>query len=171
MPQACSICTNQAKGEIDRALLEGVPMRSIAAHHGLSPTSLRRHRDRHLSRALGKAVEEKRFEIDADKLTAWVAGLQTKTLQLLERAEQARDLTNARGFIGEARRNLELLGRVAGILEPNAAVAIDARRQIAVLSGLSEEELRSLARGDAGSQPVLTQATNTHGSSAFEAAE
>jgi hypothetical protein len=37
---------------------------------------------------------------------------------------------------------------VAGILEPSAAIAIDTRRQFAFLSGLSEEDLRALTRGD-----------------------
>jgi hypothetical protein len=117
---------------------------AINVRHGLSPTSLRRHTDRHLSRALGKAAEKKRFDIDAEKLTAWVAGLQTKTLILLGKAEEADDLPSAARFIREARASLELLGRVAGTLEPSAAIAIDARRQFAVLSGLSEKDLRAL---------------------------
>jgi hypothetical protein len=106
-----------------------------------------------------------------DKLIGWVAWLKTRTIAFLDQAEGERDLTNGRGFIGEARRNLELLGRVAGFLEPNASVSIDARKQIAVLGALTEDELRALARGDGGSQPVLTQAAIAHGSSAFEAAE
>ncbi len=153
MPQACTICTSEAKDAIDRALLEGTPIRRTAARHGVSETSIRRHRDAHLSRALGKAVEERRLDIDVDRLTGWVGNLQLRTLRLLERAEREGDLTNARALIGEARRNLELLGRVAGILDPQTAIHVDARRQLAVLSGLSEEELRALARGanaDAG---------------------
>ena len=58
------------------------------------------------------------------------------------------DLAAARGLIAEARKNLELLARLTGILEPNAAIHVDMRRQVAVLQNLSEAELRALARGD-----------------------
>jgi hypothetical protein len=145
MPRVCTICPREARSEIESAIVVGEPIRRIAAAHGVSEAALRRHRDRHLVPALGRAIEEERIDVDADRLTAWAASLQRKTLTLLAKAEAAGDLTNARGFVAEARKNLELLGRVAGVLDASPQVAIDARRQVAVLANLSEEELRALA--------------------------
>jgi hypothetical protein len=149
------------------AVLNGLSEEELRAlarggRHGLSESSIRRHRDAHLSRALGKAIEEKRLDITVERLTGWVGNLQLRMLRLLERAEGEGDLAAARGLIGEARRNLELLARVAGILD--SAVVIDQRQQLAVLSGLTEEELRALARGanrDPGVVPGVVAADAT----------
>lgn len=86
-----------------------------------------------------------------------------ETLILLGKAEEADDLPSAARFIREARANLELLGRVAGILEPSTAIAIDTRRQFAFLSGLSEEDLRALARGDEIDGVELSQELSSQG--------
>lgn len=147
MPLPCSICPHSARKEIDRGLIAGESIRGMAAKHGVSASAIRRHRDSHLRRALKRTVEEARLDLDVDSLVAWAHALQMKTLSILERAEQLDDLTNARGLIQEARRNLELLGRLSGVLEgPN--VTIDMRRQVAVLARLDEHELRALARGE-----------------------
>jgi hypothetical protein len=84
------------------------------------------------------------LEIDAAKLTDWTGSLQLKTLRLLARAEELDALGDARGLIAEARRNIELLARLGGILD-RPTVVVDQRRQLAVLGGLSDDELRRLA--------------------------
>jgi len=145
MPRRCTICPHEARSEIENAIVVGEPFRRIAARHGVGESAVRRHRDQHLVPALGRAIEDERIDVDADRLTAWAASLQRKTLTLLGKAEAAGDLTNARGLVREARENLTLLGRVAGVLDASPHVAIDMRRQVAVLARLSEEELRALA--------------------------
>ncbi len=45
-----------------------------------------------------------------------------------------------------------LLGRISGVLEPNPNVSIEFRQQVAVLQGLSEDELRAIARGAADAE-------------------
>jgi hypothetical protein len=119
-------------------------MSGIARRYGLGDDAVRRHRNKCLTAALGKAVEEKRLEIDAAKLTDWTGSLQLKTLRLLARAEELDALGDARGLIAEARRNIELLARLGGILD-RPTVVVDQRRQLAVLGGLSDDELRRLA--------------------------
>jgi hypothetical protein len=147
MARPCTVCGHPARTEIERALVAGHPsLRALADEHGLSDSSLARHRDTHLRRALARAVEEERVEVDADRLVGWSYALQQRTLALLLRAEREGDLANARGLIAEARKNLELLGRLAGVLDPHTVVNVDARRQLAVVARLSEEELRALAR-------------------------
>lgn len=147
MANPCSICPHDARAEIDRGLVKGESIRSMAARHGVSASAIRRHRDAHLRTALARAVEEERLDVDVHRLTSWAHGLQTRTLVLLERAEELDDLGNARGLIREARENLGLLGRLAGVLD-GPTVHVDARRQFAVLGDLSEGELRRLAAGD-----------------------
>ena len=147
MPRICSICLHSARTEIDRAIVKGEPMRAIAARHGCQESSLRRHRDTHLRRALARAIEQERTDIDADRLITWTQTLHAKTLIVLERAEALDDLSNARGLIREARENLVLLGRLAGVLE-GPRVSIDMRRHYAVLGKLDENTLRALASGD-----------------------
>jgi hypothetical protein len=77
-----------------------------------------------------------------EALQGWIGNLQITTLRLLNRAEEANDLPSARGLIREARENIALIGRASGLLE-QPSIAIDIRKQIAVLANLSEAELRS----------------------------
>jgi hypothetical protein len=51
MSSRCTVCTHDSREEIDRALLAGVPYRTLAARYALSPSSLCRH-TRHLARYL-----------------------------------------------------------------------------------------------------------------------
>jgi hypothetical protein len=159
MARPCTVCGHPARAEIERALVAGHPsLRALADEHGLSDSSLARHQDTHLRRALARAVEEERVEVDADRLASWSYALQQKTLTLLLRAEREGDLANARGLIAEARKNLELLGRLAGVLDPHTVnVSIDQRRQLAVIASLSEEELRALAREAADGRAELLE--------------
>jgi hypothetical protein len=50
-------------------------------------------------------------------LVGWAADLHARALLLLGKAEAARDWQAARGFLAEARRNVELLGRMTGLLD------------------------------------------------------
>jgi hypothetical protein len=128
----------------------------MAARYGVSASSIRRHRDTHLRAALSKSAGEARLEVDAARLTDWAGSLQFKTLRLLARAEELDDLASARGLIAEARRNLELLGRLSGVLD-GPSVVIDQRKQLAVLGSLDESELRRIAAAaaviEAGNTP------------------
>jgi hypothetical protein len=145
MSMPCSICPHPQRSAIDRGLIAGESIRGMATRYGVSASSIARHRDSHLSASLGRTVEEKRLDVTVDSLVAWAGGLQGKTLRLLARAEELDDLANARGLIAEARRNLELLGQLGGIIDGRAVVQIDARRQMLALGNLSEDELRRLA--------------------------
>ena len=120
----------------------------MATQHDLTESAVRRHRDSHLRKAMTRALEKAAHEeVTADKLIQWTHQLHAKTLIILERAEVNDDLGNARGLIKEARENLVLLGRLAGVLE-GPHVSIDMRRQYAVLGKLDESALRALASGD-----------------------
>jgi len=50
-PGRCSVCNHPSLPEIDRGLINGVPLRTLAGNFGLSPSALSRH-TRHLRRQL-----------------------------------------------------------------------------------------------------------------------
>lgn len=148
MSRTCTVCEHTERMAIERALVSGESIRRIAARHDLAPTSLRRHRDSHLRKALARALEKSEsFEVDADKLIGWAHNLQARTLMFIERADTLDDLGAAARLIGEARRNLELMARMRGVLEP-PRISIDMRKQAAILGRLDEDVLRALASGD-----------------------
>lgn len=148
MARTCSVCLHASRTEIEREIIAGTSIRQLASKHDLHEAALRRHTRTHLRKALTKALEkQERFEVDADRLVEWTHALHTKTLLILERAEQLDDLKAAARLIGEARRNLELMGRIVGAIDA-PRVSIDMRRQYAVLNGLDEHALRALASGD-----------------------
>lgn len=78
-----------------------------------------------------------------------------EALGLLEHAKKADARRTALSALKEARDGLALLMRIAGMLAPEAAstTIVDQRRQVVtVLSKLTEDELRAIARG----QSVMT---------------
>lgn len=123
MPRTCTICTHAEREAIDAALVAGQTWRSITERYGVSAGAIARHKDAHIPAALAMAkgaVEAAR----SDTLLEQVTDLQTRTCTILSRAENAGDLRTALLAIGEARRNLELLGKLAGELQSGANVLV-----------------------------------------------
>jgi hypothetical protein len=60
----------------------------------------------------------------ADSLLDQLKDLQAKALAILQRAEGTGDLRTATAAIGQARQNLELLGKLAGELGPDTQVNV-----------------------------------------------
>lgn len=126
MARPCTICTHPQREAIDRALAAGTESNvAIAAKFGVTERSLRRHAETHLPKALVKA-QEAREVAQADDLLAQVKRLQIVTMNILRIAYDAQDLRTALQAVGQARQNLELVGRIVGELEAE-------RVQVAVL--------------------------------------
>jgi hypothetical protein len=125
MPQLCSICISPDRETIDQELISGTPVRDIAGRHGLSKSSIDRHK-KHIPVALQKAREAVVVS-NADTLLHQVKDLQSKALQILTDAQAAGDPKTALMAIREARSTLELLGKVSGELSGqsvNVAVGV-----------------------------------------------
>ncbi len=122
MSRQCTVCTHKKTAAIDRALAtRSGSIRAIAGQHGLSKESVRRHLHEHLPRTLAlghEAAESAR----ADELLTQVKAMQSKTLNLLLKAEAAGDLRTALSGIREARGNIELLARLAGEIQEQPTV-------------------------------------------------
>jgi hypothetical protein len=55
MARTCTICTHPERAAIDKALVNGVPLRGIAGQYGLTDSSLARHKAEHLPATLVRA--------------------------------------------------------------------------------------------------------------------
>ena len=104
-------------------LIAGVPLRTIADRFAVSKTALIRHKDAHLPPSLLKA-KEAREVARADDLLSQVRDLQSRALAILESAEASGEHRTALAAIAEARRNLELLGKLAGELDERPVVNV-----------------------------------------------
>ncbi len=139
MARACNVCTHEGRVDIDRALTEGTPNRRIAAQYSLSEASVRRHHDSHLPVTLAKAHEADEVA-RGDELLGRVESLQTRTLAVLEAAEETGELRTALSAIREARSNLELLAKLVGELDERPQVnfvLIDAQVRDAIIRALA----------------------------------
>ncbi len=121
MARACTICTHQERAAIDQALVVGGAMRPLAALYRVSPDAIERHAASHLPQALSKAQDAKEVA-QGDDLLKQVRDLQRITMALLAKAVQANDLRTALQAVGQARGNLELLGKLVGQLQQEGTV-------------------------------------------------
>ena len=138
MPRSCTVCTHEARAEIERALVAGEAFRNIAERFGTSAAALHRHKADHLPVKLVKAREAEEVA-QADDLLEQVRGLQGRALAILDKAEEAGELRTALSAIREARGNLELLAKLLGEL--------DERPQVNVLISPEWLELRAVIVG------------------------
>jgi hypothetical protein len=115
MPRRCTVCGHGEREHIDSALVAGASLRDIAGRHDVSKSALERHKADHLPSHLAEAKEAQEVA-RADNLLSELRSLQAHTLSILETAEVSGENRTALAAIGEARRNLELLGKLAGEL-------------------------------------------------------
>jgi hypothetical protein len=117
VPRSCTVCSHEARAEIDRALVAGQSSYVLADRYSsLSRPAIERHKANHLpaSLVMAQAAEE---VAQADSLLEQVRGLQSRAYGILDKAEAADDLRTALGAIREARGNLELLAKLLGELD------------------------------------------------------
>jgi hypothetical protein len=105
-PGRCSVCNHASLPEIDRGLINGVPLRTLAADYGLSPSALCRH-TKHLRRQL--ALEQR--QADQSHLSALLDKLdlmEVRLDRLFLKAEEFHSLHVSLGCLQESLRLLSL---------------------------------------------------------------
>ena len=123
MPRVCTVCEHRDREAIDRALVGDASNRSVASLYDVSEAAVRRHKANHLPAKL--VMAEQAAEVaEADNLLDQVRDLQSRTLAILEAAEETRQHRTALGAIREARSNLELLAKLLGELDSRPTVNI-----------------------------------------------
>lgn len=148
MANTCSICRNNRRNDIDRDLIGPDSLRDIAGRYRVAKSSLDRHRRNCLAPKVAAAFA-RHDAITGDKLIAYTSGLLEHAMLGMLRARQNDDDVSHRAYMGETRKAIELQARLAHVIGVAPVVQVDARRQVAVLANLSEDELRALARADA----------------------
>ena len=115
MPQKCSICRHPEREAIDSELLEGRPLRQIAARCSVSMTALQRHKTGHVSLKLVKARDAE-VASSADDLLRTVCELLAEAKDSLGRAKDEGRYGQVASNIREALRATELLAKLRGEL-------------------------------------------------------
>jgi len=124
MTQRCKACSHPERAAIDAALVTGTgTVRDIAGQHGLSPSSLDRHRQAHIPAALAQATQAAEV-VQADDLLGQVRSLLADARRIQQAAEAARDLKTALAGVREQARVLELLAKLLGELESSTTVNV-----------------------------------------------
>jgi hypothetical protein len=116
MPRSCTICAHTDRDAIEDAFIAGTPKRRIASHYGVSERAVRYHTREHLPALLALARDAEQAS-RADTLLDRIEALQSRTLAILEAAEETNEHRTALAAIREARGNLELIGEVTKELD------------------------------------------------------
>ncbi len=115
----CTVCNHPSRPEIDRALIDGVPLRTLAATHGLSASALCRH-TRHLRHQL--VIQQR--QADQSQASAFLeklALLEVRLDRLFRKAEESHSLHVSLGCLQESIRVLSLREKVRHSLGGPAA--------------------------------------------------
>jgi hypothetical protein len=120
MTQVCTICASPHRADIDRGLIRGESMRSLAARYGTGRESIRRHRQDHLSELLLRAYDADE-QARAGGLLADIERIRASAFDLLDHAERAHDWRARVAAIRECRENVRILGELHGSLEASRA--------------------------------------------------
>jgi hypothetical protein len=86
MARPCSCCTHPDRGEIDKALVAGDPLRHVAERYGMSATALFRHKNEHLPAVLLEARQRQEIAEASGHVTAIGEQIQQRQAEEQERA-------------------------------------------------------------------------------------
>ena len=125
MGRPCRVCNHERSAEIGRDLLHGVSYRAIAKQYGVAIAGLSRHVAEHIQGPLRRIIQaEVSLTEDAQTVQPTLLEmrrLNQRSLRILAIAEESKDHDVALRAICECRRNLELISRLTGELDPHAA--------------------------------------------------
>lgn len=105
MPQTCRACKSPDRQAIDKALVAGEPLRTIADQWSVSKTALIRHKP-HVATAIVKAGE-KREERLGDNLIDGMSRIQRKLWEILAKMEASGDHRGEVVALREVRETME----------------------------------------------------------------
>jgi hypothetical protein len=124
MARVCTVCEHKERQRIMESVMRRVPYREIAERYGLDKSSLTRHLRHHVSPALRKLASNEMTLVEAGAIAEPVLlemrKLYRRCLGMLDKAEEAKDYATALHAVRECRRNLELIAKLTGELNPVA---------------------------------------------------
>lgn len=107
MPRTCLACASAERAAIDKALVNGEPLRNISKRVSISPAGLVRHKS-HVAGTIAKA-QERREEKLGDSIYAEMRRVLAKAWELLAKTEAEGDHRGAIVALREVRECLESL--------------------------------------------------------------
>ena len=128
MGQACQVCNHPKRVEIDRELIQGKSVASLARRCGVSEAALYNHRDNHITRQLATAMAQKKLHQSMD-LIGDIDELLRRTKRIMNKAEEKDNLTLELRAIAEARSSYELLSKIALTLHQIRVLELEQERQ------------------------------------------
>ncbi len=122
MARSCSICTHDAREEIDEALVAGESTAKIAGRYRtIDERALRRHRSNHLPSHLAKAHAAEEVA-HADGLVGRLEELAAEARRIGSKAEEDGDYRTALAGVRELVRITELMARLTKELDERPQV-------------------------------------------------
>jgi hypothetical protein len=122
LPRTCLACSSPERGEIEKALVAGEPLRNIAKRVSISPAGLLRHK-LHVSEVIVKASERREEQL-GDNLLDEMRRVQRKAWELLAKTESDGDHRASIVALREVRECLQSLGEMLSRVGAEAAVPI-----------------------------------------------
>ena len=110
MDPRCTVCNHASLAEIDQALMDGLPLRPLAAQYGLSSSALSRHL-KHLRRALA-ARDDRDHQAHQAALLDELDLLKARLNRIFRKAEDLHSLHVSLGCIQESVRLLTLQEKI-----------------------------------------------------------
>ena len=127
MPRTCTVCAHPALEQIDRSLVHGESLRSIAGRYDVSTSALHRHKQSDLPELLQRAYEDQEH-VRAKGLVEEIEEQLAIGKDIQSRAMDNGDLRLGLSAIRETRGLLALLGKARGELpaqpEPTAPAKV-----------------------------------------------
>jgi hypothetical protein len=143
MPRICTICSHEARKEIEKAMVPSGSIRGIARRFAVSEDALSRHKA-HLSGAIVKAAD-RREERLGDNLLEEMRRVQRKAWELLAKTENDGDHRGAIVALREVRECLESLGQMLSrAAEASPAEPPKMRVEIVHIGGMPGSEWQEL---------------------------
>src|SRR5262245_28440733 len=126
MSRPCTSCQHLKRPEIDRRLAAGEPVAQVARDHGMTASSVYRHKTNCLKLASSNQIKKEAARGSAaiellpskETLSGAYLELRTRIDQVVEQAQQQRSLNVAISGLNSIRQTLDSLARLAGHLQP-----------------------------------------------------
>ncbi len=116
MPKGCKVCRSDNVKEIDKAIIEGETLQSIADKYHFHISTISRHKSH-----IASKINTYSALVDAQEggtVLQRIDDLLQRANNLLDKAEDSGDVKTALIAIREVRGTLELLGKASGQLAP-----------------------------------------------------
>jgi hypothetical protein len=164
MSRQCTICQHSELQAITADLMARVPYRTIERRYTVSRSAIDRHVTQHVSKAFRQlAAAEKLTDAAtvAEPVLSEMRKLNARALRILADAELAEDRTTALHAIRECRRNLELIAKLTGELDPRAVAETSGGPLTVVVQYVDKQAL--LVHGDTPALPGSPEAPRLNG--------